>query len=137
VVEHVDLNRYTGTWYEIARLPNSFEKGLQNISATYSIRDDGKINVLNKGQKISGGEWNVASGIARIPDKSVPAKLKVSFFWPFSGKYWILYLDENYQYVLVGEPSRKYMWILSRNPHMDKDAFDKLLQIEKEKGFAT
>lgn len=95
VVSTVDLNRYTGTWFEIARLPNFFERKLKCITATYTLRNDGKITVLNKGHYINEpAEVNSATGVAWIPDKNFPAKLKVQFFWPFSGNYWIIDLEK-------------------------------------------
>lgn len=138
VVTSVDLTRYAGTWYEIARLPNSFERNLKCITATYTLRTDGKINVLNKGHKIKDPEKiNSANGLAWVPDKSAPAKLKVRFFWPFSGDYWILYLDKEYRHVLVGDPSYKYLWILSRNSRMDESTYYMLTEKAKEQGYDT
>jgi apolipoprotein D and lipocalin family protein len=136
VVATVDLNRYKGTWYEIARLPNPFERKLKCITATYSLRDDGKITVLNKGHYITEpGKVNTATGVAWIPDKNSPAKLKVRFFWPFSGDYWIMHLDKDYQYVLVGDPSMKYLWILSREKKMDEPTYNMLLQKAIDNGY--
>lgn len=136
VVPAVDLNRYTGTWYEIARLPNSFERKLKCITATYTLRANGKIGVVNKGHLISDPEKvKSAKGVARIPDKNNPSKLKVQFFWPFSGDYWILELDDNYKWVLVGEPSLKYLWILSREKNLDEATYEMLLKKAVEKGF--
>jgi apolipoprotein D and lipocalin family protein len=136
VVSTVDLKRYAGTWFEIARLPNSFERKLKCVSATYTLRDDGKITVLNKGHRISDpAKINTATGVAWIPDKSFPAKLKVQFFWPFSGNYWIIDLDKEYKYVLIGEPSFKYLWILCREKKMDDATYQMLLKIAVENGF--
>jgi apolipoprotein D and lipocalin family protein len=135
VVETVDLNRYTGTWYEIARFTHSFEKDLKCVTATYSLRSDGKIDVLNQGHKINESIVKKAKGVARIPDKAVPGKLKVTFFWPFSGDYWILVLGENYEYVLIGAPSRKYLWILSRSKILDENVFNRLVEKAKAQGF--
>jgi len=122
-VEKVDVNRYLGTWYEIARFEHSFEVGCSNVSATYTLKSDNRINVLNQCQK-ENGTHSTAEGVAYATDESF-AKLKVSFFRPFYGDYQILILDENYQYVVIGEPSRKYFWILSRTKTLDKS-------IEKE-----
>ena len=136
VVAKVDLKRYQGLWYEIARLPNFFERKLKCASATYTLRDDGKITVLNKGNYIDDpGKTAESEGVAWIPDKESPAKLKVRFFWPFSGNYWILYLDENYKYVLVGEPNLKYLWILSREKKMDDRTYNMLLQLAIDNGY--
>jgi apolipoprotein D and lipocalin family protein len=95
VVPHVDLNRYVGRWYEIARLPNRFEKKCtDSVTAIYSVRTDGKIEVVNRCRK-SSGDYTTAKGKAKVVDKTTNAKLKVSYFWPFYGDYWILDLDEN------------------------------------------
>jgi len=136
VVSTVDLNRYMGKWYEIARLPNYFERKLKCTSATYSKRDDGKITVLNEGNYISDPAKTTSSkGVAWIPDKKSAAKLKVQFFWPFSGDYWIMYLDEDYRYVLVGDPDNKYLWILCREKKMDETTYNMLLQKAIDNGY--
>jgi apolipoprotein D and lipocalin family protein len=136
VVTYVDLKKYAGTWYEIARLPNSFERKLKCITATYTIREDGKITVLNKGHYITEPDKvNYVKGVAWVPDSSSPGKLKVQFFWPFSGNYWIIYLEEDYKYVLVGDPSFKYLWILSRDKRLDNNTCQMLLKIATENGF--
>jgi apolipoprotein D and lipocalin family protein len=136
VVSAVDLKKYSGTWYEIARLPNSFERKLKCITATYTLRSDGKITVLNKGHYISDPvRVNTATGVAWLPDKNSPAKLKVQFFWPFSGNYWILELDKDYKYVLVGDPSFKYLWILCREKKMDDETYGILLKKAIDNGF--
>lgn len=136
VVSSVDLNRYKGLWYEIARLPNYFERKLKCTSATYTLRDDGKISVVNKGNYISDPKKsNSAKGVAWIPDKNSPAKLKVQFFWPFSGNYWIMELDKDYKYVLIGEPSFKYLWILAREKKMDEKTYQMLLKKAIENGY--
>lgn len=138
VVKEVDLNRYAGTWYEIARLPNTFEKGLKCITATYTLRPDGKITVLNRGHKTSDpSRISSAKGVAWVPDKNVPSKLKVQFFWPFSGDYWIIDLDSDYRYVLVGSPSFKYLWILARDKNPDRAVIKRLLDKAEENGFDT
>jgi apolipoprotein D and lipocalin family protein len=128
VVSTVDLNRYKGLWYEIARLPNFFERKLKCTSATYTLRYDGRITVVNKGNYLTDPEKSTSSrGVAWIPDKNSPAKLKVQFFWPFSGDYWIMELDKEYRYVLVGDPSHKYLWILAREKKMDEKTYSMLL----------
>jgi apolipoprotein D and lipocalin family protein len=120
VVQSVDLTRYAGRWYEIARLPNSFQKKCaDSVTANYTMREDGKIKVINRCRKAS-GEYATAQGEAKIVDKKTNAKLKVTFFWPFYGDYWILDLRPNDEYAAVGEPHRKYLWILSRSPRMDE-----------------
>lgn len=135
-VPALDLQRYAGTWYEIARLPNSFEKNLDCITATYTIRPDGRVTVENKGVKADGRVSRVR-GVAWVPNSQEPAKLKVRFFWPFAGKYWVIYIDQDYRYALVGEPKRKYFWILSRTPIVDPAVYEKLVSVATEKGFDT
>ena len=136
VVSSVDLNRYKGLWYEIARLPFFFERKLKCTSATYTLREDGRITVLNKGNYLTDPKKSTSSqGVAWIPDKNSPAKLKVQFFWPFSGDYWILELDKDYRYVLVGDPSHKYLWILAREKKMDEKTYSMLLGKAVENGY--
>ena len=136
VVSTVDLKRYMGMWYEIARLPNYFERKLKCASATYTLREDGRITVLNKGNYLTDPEKSTSvKGVAWIPDRNSPAKLKVQFFWPFSGNYWIMYLDKEYQYVLVGDPSFKYLWILAREKKMDEQTYIILLSKAVENGY--
>lgn len=135
-VKELDLNRYLGTWYEIARFPHSFEKNLVGVTATYSLREDGKIKVLNQGYKNTlDGELSVAEGKAKIPNKLEPAKLKVSFFWIFYADYFVLELDENYQYAMIGSLSDKYFWILCRTPHMDSATYELLLEKARKRGY--
>lgn len=138
-VPDVDINKYSGKWYEIARLPNSFEKGLVCVTAEYGLRDDGKISVINAGQKEDNiGKIKSIRGKAWVPDKNEPGRLKVQFFWPFAGGYYIFHLDqENYQYVLVGTPSRKFLWILSRTSHIEDSLYYELVEIARKNDFAT
>jgi apolipoprotein D and lipocalin family protein len=136
VVSTVDLKRYMGMWYEIARLPNYFERKLKCASATYTLREDGRITVLNKGNYLTDPKKSTSvKGVAWIPDRNTPAKLKVQFFWPFSGNYWIMYLDKEYQYVLVGDPSFKYLWILAREKEMDEQTYNMLLNKAVDNGY--
>lgn len=136
VVSNVDINRYTGKWYEIARLPNWFERKLKCTTAEYTLREDGKITVLNRGYYIAEPEKSSASeGVAWVPDRNQPAKLKVRFFWPFSGDYWIMDLDKDYKWVLVGEPSFKYLWILAREKKMDEATYRSLLKKAADNGY--
>ena len=135
-VDHVDIDKYLGKWYEIARLPNSFEKGLICCTADYSMREDGKITVLNSGHPDKNPEKvETAKGKAWLPDKDVTSKLKVQFFWPFRGDYYIFHLDDDYQYVLVGAPNRKYLWLLSRTPAIEDALFNELMEIAKTNDF--
>lgn len=136
MVDHIDLNRYMGQWYEIAKLPNRFEKGLICVTANYQLRKDGKITVLNKGHlENNTAVIRSAEGIAVLPDKAIPGKLKVSFFRPFYGDYCIIALDSNYRYSLVGDPSRSYLWILSRTRSLEPETYNQLITIAKNNGF--
>ena len=139
-VDSVDINKYVGTWYEIAKIPNSFQdQCIKNTTATYIINNDGDIEVMNKCID-EDGEVDDAEGIARIVDKETNSKLEVSFvnilgwhiFW---GDYWILGLDKDYRYAAIGTPSRKYGWILSRTPEMNDDDLEKCLKIFEENGY--
>ena len=135
-VKELNLNRYLGRWYEIARFPHSFEKNLVGVTATYSQRDDGKLRVLNEGFKNSlDGRKSRAEGKAKIPNKKEPGKLKVSFFWNFYADYYVLELDENYQYAMIGSSSDKYFWILSRTPQMDPITYEMLLAKARQRGY--
>jgi apolipoprotein D and lipocalin family protein len=137
VVQSVDLIRYVGRWYEISRLPNSFQnKCVDTVTANYTMRANGNIEVINRCRKVS-GDYATAKGKAKIVDKKTNAKLKVTFFWPFYGDYWFLDLGPNYEYAVVGEPSRKYLWVLSRSPQMDEPLYHQLLQKMAAKGFNT
>lgn len=134
-VSSVELNRYMGKWYEISRYPNRFQKQcVGDTTAEYTLRDDGKVSVLNSCRKPD-GDLSQARATARVVDKRSNAKLKVTFFWPFSGDYWVLGLDPEYRWVVVGEPSRKYLWILSREPHMTDADYNQALEIVREKGY--
>jgi apolipoprotein D and lipocalin family protein len=137
VVKSVDLNRYLGKWYEIARLPNSFQKNCFCSTAEYSIIDEETIRVINSCRKDSvTGELDEVKGKAFIIPNSNNAKLKVQFFWPFKGDYWIIDLDEeNYSYAVVGHPNRKYLWILAREPKMKAETYNGLLEKIKANGF--
>lgn len=136
-VKNVDLERYTGTWYEIARFPHAFEKNLVGVTATYSLKSNGKIEVLNEGYKNSlDGKYKKAKAFAKVPDKSDTGHLKVFFFWPFGADYIILELDkENYQYALVGSSSENYLWILCRTPQMDPQIYQLLLTKAASRGY--
>lgn len=136
VVDKVELGRYTGRWYEIARYPNSFERGCVGVTAEYSLREDGRINVLNTCVESElGGNVRTIQGIARVVDEESNAKLAVAFFGPFEGDYWVLELGEDYEYAVVGEPSRKFLWILSREPVIEDALLDGILSRLPEKGY--
>jgi apolipoprotein D and lipocalin family protein len=137
VVESVDLERYTGKWYEIASFPQYFQRGCVASSATYSLREDGRIDVLNECRDESfDGKLRQAEGVAWVvnPSEST-AKLKVQFFWPFSGDYWIIALGPDYQYSVIGHPSREYLWILSRTPTMQPDRYARVLEQIESHGY--
>lgn len=135
-VEFVDLNRYIGKWYEIASLPQKFQKDCVATTATYSIRDDGKIAVLNECRlKTLDGKLKLAKGKAKVVDTQSNAKLKVTFFWPFYGDYWIIDLGQNYEFAVVGHPDRTYFWILSRTPKMSEEVFDQIISRALAQGY--
>ena len=137
IVKNVDINRYTGIWYEIARFPHSFEKGLVGVTATYTLRKDGKITVLNQGFVDSlDGKQKQTTGVARIPDKDQPGKLKVKFFLFFGAAYNILELDQGaYQYAKVGSSSPNYLWILCRQPAMNEETYRMLVDKAAARGY--
>jgi apolipoprotein D and lipocalin family protein len=120
-VAHVDLKRYLGLWYEIGRYPNSFQKGCLGSTALYTARPDGEIDVLNSCRDKQNGSLREAKGRAWVADKASNARLKVTFFWPFRGDYWI--------------PNRKYLWILSRTPEMNPEILAKILKNVEKQGF--
>jgi len=130
IVPHVDVNKYLGTWYEIATIPQRFQRGCTGVTATYTLRPDGDIKVLNECHKDSlDGKYKSITGKAWVADKATNAKLKVQFFWPFSADYWIIELDSlNYQFAVVGHPNRKYLWILSRTLQMSDSLYNDLVQ---------
>jgi len=135
-VNDLDLNRYLGTWYEIARFPHSFEKNLVGVTATYSLMENGKIKVLNQGFKNSlNGPRSQAVGKAKIPNQAEPGKLKVSFFWIFYADYFVLELDDEYQYVMIGSSSDNYFWILSRTPQLSPEIYEMLLDKAIKRGY--
>lgn len=136
----VDLERYEGLWYEIARFPAFFQEGCVGVTAEYELRDDGKVNVLNTCRKNSlDGEIDTAEGVARVVDKETNAKLKVRFdgFFAslFEGDYWIIDLANDYSYAIVSEPKGRYLWILSRNPQMDEALYDAIVESLEMRGF--
>lgn len=132
-VKAVDLNRYLGSWYEIAKYDHVFERGLDYAMANYTLREDGKIDVLNTG--IKDGRAKDAKGIAKTTN--IPGLLKVSFFGPFYSDYRIMMLDADYQYVLVGGSNDKYLWILSRTPQLDDATKTLILAEANRRGYDT
>ena len=137
-VPKVDLDRYTGVWYEIASFPQRFQKGCHCTTATYSKSNKGHIVVENRCNKEGvQGKESYIKGKAFIDPGSGNSKLKVQFFWPFKGKYWIIDLAEDYSYAVVGHPNRKYLWILSRTPTMDEEVYSAVVSRVKDKNFDT
>jgi len=137
-VSDYDVERYTGKWYEIARLDHRFERGLSNVTAEYSMADDGSIRVVNRGYDNDGKSWQEAIGKAYPLGDPTVGQLKVSFFGPFYGGYNILKLDrEDYQYSLVSGPSRSYLWILARQPKLEPAILDELISYARELEYDT
>ena len=135
-VPQVDLNRYLGNWYEIASYPAWFQKGCTGSTAEYRLMDDGRIRVVNRCFKSSlDGPLKASKGKAEVVDTTTNAKLKVWFFWPFKGDYWIIDLDADYQWAVVGVPSRKYLWVLSRTPQMDERVYQGILTRLVDQGY--
>ncbi len=137
-VPHVELRRYLGTWYEIASYPQRFQRGCTATTATYALRDDGDIEVVNRCRKDSpDGPEKVARGRARVADPATNAKLEVSFFRPFWGDYWIIELADDYSYAVVGHPSRDYLWILARTPAIAPGLYASILAKIAAQGYDT
>lgn len=134
-VPMVDLSRYVGRWYEIASFPTWFQKGCIGSTADYTLRPDGDIDVLNQCRKAPDGALDSARGRAWVTDSATNAKLKVQFFWPFRGDYWIIDLGRDYDHAVVGHPSRDYLWVLSRTPRMDDGLYDRILERVRQKGY--
>lgn len=133
-----EINRYMGTWYEIARLDHPFERGLDKISATYTLNGDGSVNVINKGWNQEDTEWKQAEGKARFVEQPDKGRLKVSFFGPFYGGYNIIELDKKgYAYSMVTGPDKSYLWILSRTRQLPKATLTTLIEKARQLGFAT
>ena len=137
-VSDFDLDRYLGKWYEIARLDHSFERGLERVSAEYSLRDDGGVRVINTGFSTIKNKWKKAEGKAYFMKGPEQGYLKVSFFGPFYGSYVIFELDKKeYSYAFVAGPDTSYLWLLSRTPSVDTELLDQFVQQAKRHGFDT
>ncbi len=135
-VSGFDLDRYLGTWHEIARLDHPFERGLNQVTAEYRLRDDGGVDVINRGYDTETGEWREARGKAYFVDDATTGHLKVSFFGPFYGGYIVVELDrEGYSYSMVSGPNRDYLWILSRTPEMDESTLRDLIANARGLGY--
>lgn len=132
----VDLQKYAGKWYEIASYPLSFQRGCHCTTAEYTVTDKGYVIVENRCNRDSvNGKASYIKGKAFVTKNSGNAKLKVQFFWPFTGKYWIIELPEDYSYAVVSHPNRKYLWILSRTSKMDPVIYEGILARLKQKQF--
>lgn len=136
-IQGFDADRYLGTWYEIARLDHRFERGLEDVSATYSARDDGGIDVVNRGYDVARGEWREIKGRAKFRGDRHTASLGVSFFGPFYGGYNVVELDDGYEIALISGPTRSYLWILARRPDPPRAEVERLVRRAAELGFDT
>lgn len=136
-VQGFQVERYMGRWYEVARLDHRFERGLEQVSATYALNDNGTVSVLNKGYRPEKSEWTEAEGTAKFLGKPDVAALKVSFFGPFYGGYNVVDLDPDYQHALIAGPNRSYLWILSRTPSPPPEVVERLVAKAQSLGFDT
>jgi apolipoprotein D and lipocalin family protein len=137
-VSDFELNRYLGKWYEIARLDHSFERGLKNVTAEYSMRDDGGVRVSNTGYSVPKQKWKMAEGKACFVGEPTEGRLKVSFFGPFYGSYIVYGLDkQNYQHAFVSGPSYSYLWLLARAPTVSKELINEFVESASQLGFET
>lgn len=134
-VETMELEKYMGKWYDIAHFPATFLSGCENITAEYSLTEKNYVRVFNQCIKSKNGKVKSIKGKAFKVEDSNNTKFKVQFFWPFKADYWILELDPDYQYAVVGGPSRTYAWILARTPYLEEDIIIQLMDVLKDKGF--
>lgn len=136
-VQSFEVEAYLGKWYEIARLDHGFERGLSQVTAEYSLRDDGGIRVINRGYSAADNKWEQAEGKAYFVEDKNTAHLKVSFFGPFYGSYIVFELDPQYQYAFISGPSRDYLWLLARQPQVSDKLKSEFIAAAKAKGFAV
>ena len=136
-ISNFELEQYLGKWYEIARLDHSFERGMQMVTATYSIREDGGVKVLNEGFLSNENNWNQAEGKAYFVNSENTAHLKVSFFGPFYGSYIVFQLGENYEYAFVTSTNNSYLWLLAREPEINENLKQKFINTVTALGYAT
>lgn len=134
VIAHLDIPRYMGTWYEIAKYPNRFQRKCDGATATYTLEAGNTVRVLNRCVRPDGTSTSI-SGRAWVVDPITNAKLRVRFFWPFSGKYWVIDIGRDYEFAVVSEPRRKYLWILARTPSLDQAALNSIFQRLEANGF--
>ena len=138
IAKDVELKKFLGVWYEIARFPHSFERDLVGVTATYSLKKNGNIQVANQGHKNTlDGKLKKAKAFAKTPNPNEPGRLKVYFFWPFGADYLILDLGKEYQWALVGSSSPSHLWILSRTPQMDDGLYESIVEKAKSLGYDT
>lgn len=135
-VDSVDLSRYAGLWYEVAHIPNRFQEGCQDSTATFSPRNDGEIDILNSCRDKQDGSLHYANGRGWVVDKTHNAQLKFSFFWPFRSEYWIIEQGKEYEYSVICTPDRKRLWIISRIPNVNSEVFDYIMQQVEKQGFS-
>jgi len=136
-IKDFEVGRYMGRWYEIARLDHWFERGLTDVTATYTLRHDGRVTVVNRGWDPQKQQWSQATGIARSRSQPDVGSLEVSFFQPFWGGYHIIRLDDDYRHALVCGQTRDYLWILARSPALGEATVRKLVESARKRGFAT
>ena len=137
-VTDFELDRYLGKWYEIARLDHSFERGLERVTAEYSLKEDGGVKVVNRGFSAAKGEWNESEGKAYFVEDASLGYLKVSFFGPFYGSYVVFGLDQiDYQYAFISGPDTSYLWLLSRTPQVSDEVMNDFLEQAQARGFNT
>ena len=134
-VDNFQVERYLGTWYEVARMENRFERGLYNVTATYSQNDNGTVKVVNRGYKTSSSEWESAVGKAKFVGKQNVGHLKVSFFGPFYGSYVVYELEENYNYAFVTGANKKFLWLLAREPSVPDEVLNQFKQHATDNGY--
>lgn len=137
VVRGFDVTRYGGQWFEIMRLDHRFERGLVNVTATYTLRPDGSIGVVNRGYDPKACRWKEADGYAVLQDRPDVASLSVTFFWPFAGGYHVVELDPDYGWAMISGPTRDYLWILARRPDLAPDIRNRLVARARALGFAV
>ncbi|WP_299261229.1 lipocalin family protein [uncultured Kushneria sp.] len=136
-VEDFELKRYLGLWYEIARLNHSFERGLEQVTAHYAMRDDGGVAVTNRGFNPEDGEWDEAEGKAFFEEGPTIGRFRVSFFGPFYAGYNILWLDDDYEHAIVAGPNHGFLWLLARSPSITSDMYEHMVNLARQSGFDT
>lgn len=135
-VDEVDLDRYLGKWYEYARYPNAFQKNIVGVIAEYRLRKDGRLDVINSGKVGTlNGKNDRSKSLGWVVEDTKNTRWRVQFIWPFSVPYWIIDLDDDYQWAVVGQPSRKYLWVLSRTAHLDEEVYRGICKRLQEQGY--